>query len=285
MHEVALTLVLCSRNGMRTVEKCLDHIRAMGGADAIEVVLVDNGSTDGTFTAMQEFCRANPNLWRAMQETKPGNSAGRNTGIAASSGEIILFIDDDCYPDRDFASAWKAVFTQDPGLGFGSGRILPYDARQSPLGCNTSTTTQILASSTFVQRGFVQGSNMAFRRRCLIDAGMFDDRFGAGTPFAGEEWEVAVRASYAGWTGGYFPEPSVAHDHGRFDNEAFVRGHYYDIGAGAVYAKHLLTAHAPATVVEIARDIRRQIRKRAAVGPLFGGAVQYYSTMLRQARS
>jgi hypothetical protein len=46
-----------------------------------------------------------------------------------------------------------------------------------------------------------------------------------------------------------------------------------------------LTAHAPATVVEIARDIRRQIRKRAAVGPLLGGAVQYYSTMLRQARS
>ena len=126
---------------------------------------------------------------------------------------------------------------------------------------------------------------MAFRRQCLTDAGMFDDRFGAGTPFAGEEWEVAVRASYAGWTGGYFPEPTVAHDHGRFDNEAFVRGHYYDIGAGAVYAKHLLTAHAPATVVEIARDIRRQIRKRAAVSPLFGGAVQYYTTMLRQVRS
>jgi glycosyltransferase involved in cell wall biosynthesis len=285
MHETTVTLVLCSRNGKRTIGKCLDHIRSMDEAEAIEVVLVDNGSADGSLTMMQEFCRANPNLWRVIQEPKPGNSAGRNAGVDGSRGEVILFIDDDCYPEREFAAAWREIFERDPKLGFGSGRIMPYDEGQSTLGCNMSTTPTAVPPSTFVRRGFVQGSNMAFRRQALVDAGMFDDRFGAGTPFAGEEWEVSIRASYAGWAGGYFPEPSVAHDHGRFDGEAFIRGHYYDVGAGAVYAKHLLTAHAPATVVEIARDVRRQIRKRSAVGPLIGGAVQYYSSVLHRALS
>lgn len=80
---------------------------------------------------------------------------------------------------------------------------------------------------------------MAFRRECLASAGEFDERFGAGTPFAGEEWEVSVRASFLGWKGGYFPGPKVSHDHRRDRSEARRRRIYYLFGAGGVYAKSI----------------------------------------------
>ena len=246
----------------------------MDEATALEVVLVDNASTDDTFAVMQDFCRLNPNLWRAMQEPKPGNSAGRNLGIDHSSGEVVLFVDDDCYPERTFGVAWKRIFECDPDLGFGTGRIMPSDPNRATIGCNTSATPELLPPGTFFRRGFVQGSNMAFRRKCLLTAGLFDDRFGAGTPFAGEEWDLALRASFARWKGGYFPEPGVAHDHGRSEGDALVRGRYYDVGAGAVYAKHLLTSHAPATLVKLAGEIYHA-RNGSLVSSLAKGALQY----------
>ena len=276
MHEMTVTLILCSRNGSRTIGRCLNHIQCMNEAAATEVVLVDNGSTDDTFATMQNFCGLNPGVWRAIQEPIPGNSAGRNAGIANSSGELVLFVDDDCYPDRAFALAWKKIFDHDPDLGFGTGRILPFDEGRSTIGCNTSTTPELVSPGTFFRRGFVQGSNMAFRRRCLTKAGLFDGRFGAGTPFAGEEWDLALRASYAGWRGGYFPEPSVAHDHGRSEADASDRARYYDVGAGAVYAKHLLTPHVLPAALKFAGEIRRHARNRTVLSSIMQGAVRYY---------
>lgn len=252
---------------------------------AIEVVLVDNGSTDDTLAVMQDFCKINSKLWRVVQEPRSGNSAGRNRGIANSSGEVVLFIDDDCYPDRAFALEWKRIFDRDPDLGFATGKILPFDERRSPIGCNISTTPEWIPPATFFRRGFVQGSNMAFRRRCLTMAGLFDSRFGAGTPFAGEEWDVALRASFAGWKGGYFPEPSVAHDHGRSEVDASVRLRYYDFGAGAVYAKHLLTSHLLAAGLKFAGEIRRHARNRSALAALVKGAVQFYRAPTRKVES
>lgn len=270
-----MSLILCSRNGSRTIGRCLDHIRSMDEAAAIEVVLIDNGSTDDTRAIMRNFCELNPDLWHTIEEPRPGNSAGRNSGIEHSSGNIVLFVDDDCYAEKSFAAAWKEIFNRNPDLGFGSGRIMPFDTSRSPIGCNTSRTTEPLPPATFFQRGFVQGSNMAFRRECLLTAGLFDTRFGAGTPFAGEEWDLALRASFAGWKGGYFPQPGVAHDHGRSDADASVRGLYYDIGAGAVYAKHMLTSHAPATLLKLAGEIYHA-RSASRLGDLARGALQYY---------
>ncbi|WOH57320.1 MULTISPECIES: glycosyltransferase family 2 protein [Bradyrhizobium] len=271
-----LSLILCSRNGSRTIKRCLDHIQAMDEAAEIEVVLIDNGSTDDTRAIMRSFCELHPNLWRTIEETRPGNSAGRNSGIEHSSGEIVLFIDDDCYPEKAFAVAWKEIFNTNPDLGFGSGRIMPFDSSRSPIGCNTSATHEPLPPATFFRRGFVQGSNMAFRKQCLLMAGFFDDRFGAGTPFAGEEWDLALRASFAGWRGGYFPQPGVAHDHGRSEGDASVRGLYYDIGAGAVYAKHVLSSHAPAALLKLAGEIFHS-RNASRMRSLAIGALKYYS--------
>jgi GT2 family glycosyltransferase len=173
----------------------------------------------------------------AHQTRIPGNSAGRNLALAHATGDVIVFIDDDCYVEPSLVNAWLEIFDRHD-IGYGSGRILPFNAANSMLGCNVSEKVDVTPAGRFIRRGVIQGSNMAFRRRCLDDAGLFDPRFGAGTRFAGEEWDVVLRASFAGWSGGYFPGPTVAHDHGRDDSDARERLLFYDYGAGAVYAKN-----------------------------------------------
>jgi hypothetical protein len=78
---------------------------------------------------------------------------------------------------------------------------------------------------------------MAVRRRALMAVGGFDERMGPGTRFPAEDWEVLTRIGAAGWSGGYFPGPVVAHDHPRSPEEARSRLRSYHVGMGAVYMK------------------------------------------------
>jgi len=120
---------------------------------------------------------------------------------------------------------------------------------------------------------------MAFRASCLADAGPFDPQFGAGAEFAGEEWEVVLRASKKGWGGGYFPGPTVLHDHGRapgMDEARHMRS--YDYGAGAVYAKATRAWGFP----RILRTVLGEFRRSRDLGQLMAvlqGAAAY---VLRQ---
>ncbi|MET0382173.1 MAG: glycosyltransferase [Burkholderiaceae bacterium] len=237
--DLSSSFVLCSKDGGQRLLRCLERIEALDAPPDFEIVLVDNGSKDGSFDAMRRHAASSRFRASAHQTFVPGNSAGRNLALSHAGGDVVVFIDDDCYVDRAMVLEWLEVFRRHPGIGYASGRIEPFDAANSMLGCNVSDKTALFAPRRFVRRGLIQGSNMAFRRRCLDEAGWFDARFGAGTRYAGEEWDVALRASFRGWGGGYFPGPVVAHDHGRKDDDARERLLFYDYGAGAVYAKNL----------------------------------------------
>jgi GT2 family glycosyltransferase len=233
-----VSLILCTKNGGERLKTCLRHIEQLDADRSTQVLLVDNGSTDGhSFEYLKQFEAVSRFDCRVLQTFTPGNSAGRNLAIEQAAGELLVFIDDDCYAAPDLLENWIEVFAASD-ISFGSGMITRADAAYSDLGCNEHPNAVVLDPGTFVQRGFIQGSNMAFRKSCFAAVGLLDERFGAGTPFAGEEWEFTLRASLAGMRGGYFPQPRVAHDHRRTAAQSLSRLLFYDYGAGAVYAKH-----------------------------------------------
>jgi GT2 family glycosyltransferase len=234
-----VSINLCTKNGGSRLQACLDAIELLNVPSGTELLLVDNGSTDGvSYERLQAFGARTRFRCHVLQTFTPGNSAGRNLALRHATGDLQLFIDDDCYVDREFVRDWLEVFARQPGLGYASGMVTPHDRRYSMMGCTEQATEEPVPAGHFARRGLIQGSNMAFTRACLDAVGGFDERFGAGTPFAGEEWDVALRASAKGWSGGYFPGPRVAHDHRRTEDEGRERLLYYDYGAGAVYAKN-----------------------------------------------
>lgn len=234
------SLILCTRNGGERLGNCLRHIEALDAGPEFEFILVDNGSDDGKSHEMaREFARTTRHSCQVIQCLRPGNSAGRNDGVAIASGDILLFIDDDCYPAADFVRAWQAVFATDD-VGYGGGQIRKHRPEQSMLGCRVGDEAERINPYELVLPGFLQGSNMAFRRACLDAIGPFDERLGAGLPFCGEDWDVALRASFAGFAGGYFPQAIVSHDHRRLPGpDALSRFAYYEYGNGAMLAKHM----------------------------------------------
>lgn len=68
----------------------------------VELVLVDNASTDSTGEVIREFVAAASLKVVCVECKKAGLGAARNVGIAAAKGEWLLFADGDCYVEKPF---------------------------------------------------------------------------------------------------------------------------------------------------------------------------------------
>jgi GT2 family glycosyltransferase len=269
------SLILCVKDGGEQLETCLTHLGQMNTPpQRLEIFLVDNGSTHARSSELMAAFVANSSVsCRVLRTFVPGNGAGRNCALKEASGELLLFTDADCYVEPEFVNDWLAVFAAHD-VGFGSGRIMRISHQASMLGCKENRAEQILAAESFVPRGFINGSNMAFRRACFDRVGLFDERFGAGATFAGEDWDIALRSSFAGFSGGYFPTPGVTHDHRREGKIANERQLFYDYGAGAVYAKHILSSKGLRVIRKFLGDIRYS-RDRRRRERLLKGFIDY----------
>ena len=220
---------------------CLEHVERLEGDVEWELIVIDNGSTDGTGQLLQEYANGSSFPFVVVEEPKRGLGNARNSGIKAAKGQILAFTDDDCYPAPDFLVQVTRVF-EDEHVGYMGGRVLLYDPADAPITIMLSMDCRLIPPHSFVPPGVINGANMAVRRAVIDAVGMFDPMLGAGSVFAsGEDCEYVARASAEGWTGGYFPEPFVYHHHGRrHQAEVDSLRRNYDKGRGAFYAKFLL---------------------------------------------
>jgi GT2 family glycosyltransferase len=175
-------------------------------------------------------------------EPRPGLGNGHNAGVAVAHGEIIAFTDDDCYPAPDFPDRVRSAF-EDPSVGYITGRIVLHDPADHPITTNESVVPRTFAARSYSRGGDVQGANMAFRRKVLLDIGGFDPLFGPGALFNAEDVDAASRASLSGWKGRYCPEVVVRHHHGRKASDLPALLKSYWIGRGAYHMKLLLKNH------------------------------------------
>ena len=234
-----LSLIVCTRNRANQLQLCLDYIEKITCRFSWELIVADNNSTDNTAEVVQAYIAKTHIDCRYILAVGAGNGAGRNEGISASRGEILVFTDDDCYVEPNYLDETAALYL-DPEIGYTAGRIMLFDKTDYPMTINESMQPIPLAAGRLCRVGTIQGANMAFRRTALEEVGLFDPNFGAGARFAGEDWDLALRLSARGWSGGYFPGPVVFHHHGRKAADMPSLSRFYSKGEGAVYAKHLL---------------------------------------------
>lgn len=204
------------------------------------MLVVDNGSTDGTADVLEDFARRAPMPVVLLREPAPGLSRARNVGWRAARGGVIAFTDDDCYPDPEYIDRIHAVF-DDASLGYAGGAILLHDPEDYPITILTGAVRVDIPARTVVEPGVLQGANMVARRPVLDRVGGFDEGLGAGTPFPSEDIEFACQASFAGFAGAYDPRLIVRHHHRRrtlLDVRTLQHG--YAAGRGAYYMKCLL---------------------------------------------
>lgn len=273
-----ISVVVCTKNRSAALRDCLGSIFAMDFPGKWEIIVVDNNSRDGTPQTISEMQFLSPVPFQSLVELRRGNSAGRNAAISVARGEVVFFTDDDCIMSGDVLREVWHVFSGYPRLGYAGGRILRFNPRDYPISIMEEDRVIPVRPGSLVYPGLVQGSNMAFRRQTLIDLNGFDPVFGAGAAYAGEELELATRASMHGWSGGYFPGPTVYHNHGRDRAAAMNLEKQYDFGIGAGYAKLLFDAHTRWICIQTwcRRGLKQLFRHPSGLPRQFAGAISYF---------
>ena len=235
-----VSIVLSTRNRAGFLPEALRSHERIVTEVPWELVVVDNGSTDATPQVLRDFARETRIVFRPVTESRPGLSCARNTGWRTAEGDLVAFTDDDCYPSPGFVDAIAACFA-DANLDYLGGRITLHDPEDAPVTIQLRDTPLVIEPHSFVPAGFIQGANMAARRRVLETLDGFDELLGAGTPYPSEDIDFVSRASAAGFNGAYDPRPAVAHHHRRRTAEQVESlRRSYDVGRGAYYAKCLL---------------------------------------------
>jgi glycosyltransferase involved in cell wall biosynthesis len=236
-----LSLLICTRNRAAQLAQTLKRVSAMQSRLKWELIVVDNGSTDRTSAVLSEYAAAFDHPVQMIIEKGQGVSCAKNAGWQSTRSAIVVCIDDDCYPTEDYLDSIFECFSNDPKLGFVGGRILLHDPTDRRITIQESLEPLTFPSGSYIQPGFIQGANVAYRRAALTEVGGFDPWFGGGALYSGEEVELMARISAAGWNGAYDPKPVVYHHHGRKTaNDEWRLRRWYDRGRGAYYAKCML---------------------------------------------
>jgi glycosyltransferase involved in cell wall biosynthesis len=241
-----VSFIVCTRDRLAVLEACIDSIRAACRAHpafAAELVVVDNGSRDGTAEYLSATAEISDIALTAVSETRPGLAAARNAGVARARGRVLVFVDDDCRLDRGYLVDLERHYASGEKWLIRGGRVEIGDARDLPFTIKRCDKSERLTPAVH-PGGFVLGCNMTMHREVAARIGPFDERLGAGGALrSAEDTDYLVRAMLAGMAVEYVPDMTIFHHHGRRDRMAIDRLHRdYHFGNGALCLKHLRRA-------------------------------------------
>lgn len=97
---MSISVIIPAYNAALTLPRCLDSVLAQQ-TDGLEIVVVDDGSTDETPQILDAYARAHDNI-KVCSQPNRGQAAARNEALRHATGEWILFLDADDYWGPDY---------------------------------------------------------------------------------------------------------------------------------------------------------------------------------------
>jgi len=214
MTRPTVSVIIPTRNRQAQLLRCLDAVAAQTYPPArVEVVVVNDASTDGTRLAVETWraARRLPSPVRMVSlPRRRGAATARNAGIAASRGELLAFLDDDCLPRPDWLAQLTATLTDRRVDGVG-GRICLADGTAGGL-AGAYMAWRRWYEQPPVRAGdpdFLLTGNCLYTRRALEEVGGFDETFSAIA--AAEDTDLGRRIRAAGFRLAYCPQAVVFH--------------------------------------------------------------------------
>ena len=203
--EPAITVVVPTYNRAASLARLLDALAdCMTPAGGADVVVVDDGSTDGTADVVRRS-RAGA---RYVRQGNRGPAAARNTGWQLARSPIVAFTDDDTRPDRRWLVDLVDELEARPGLAGLGGNVLPL--RPSFLADFVQLERLVGHGADERRVRFLVTANAAYRTEALRAVGGFDERFPIP---AGEDPDLSFRVAGRGGELGVTSRATVLHDH------------------------------------------------------------------------
>lgn len=164
---------------------------------AIEIIVVDDGSSDGTGETARDLLSNSGRDFRIIaHETNLGVSAARNSGLGSASGDYMIFFDADDIADPDYVSALLGAITENDGdaafCGYRDRFEETGEEREIPIGLDPSrqySAEELTVMFVFGKFKLAIGSAI-FKKKFLDESGL---KFAVGCSF-GEDEEFLIKA-------------------------------------------------------------------------------------------
>ncbi len=233
-----VSIAIIAWNSRELLESCLKSIYAGANQAEIEVIVVDNGSTDGTGEMLQ---RQFPQARRLTNAKNQGVAPARNQAIKAAAGDFVLLLDADARLSSGAIDELAAFAKNTPEAGIvgakiidPSGKLLltcrrfpmiftPFLRRFQfiPFFRNIRTLREHTMAdwdhNSIRQVDYVVGTCQLIRREVIQEVGPLDEKFFYGP----EDADYCLRAQSHGWKIFYYPHATVIHDKRRRAGDFF----------------------------------------------------------------
>lgn len=196
-----MSVVICAYNAEATLDECLRHTCALEYPD-LEILVVDDGSTDGTADIARRHPRA-----RLIHIAHRGLSVARNEGFRAARGALVAYLDADAYPSPEWPYYLALGFEGENVEGVGGPNLPPTDAPMGEHAVAHAPGGPVHVLLTDDRAEHIPGCNMAFRRAILDELGGFDPVFTA----AGDDVDLCWRLLDRGGEIAFHPAALVWH--------------------------------------------------------------------------
>jgi len=202
--------------------------------DDFEIISVDDGSTDGSLQILKGLEDKIRNL-RVISQKNKGPAAARNYGAKEASGEIIVFTDSDCVPEKNWLKEMVKPFEDKEVVG----------VQGKYKNLNTGNTVSVFTQSEIEERYLRMGSqkytdfigsySAAYRKSVFLDVNGFDESF---LKASGEDPELSYRIAAKGHKMVFNEKAIVGHPHPtsikNYIKQKFSRGYWGVL----LYKKH-----------------------------------------------
>ena len=233
-QETMFSIIVLTHNNAELTKRCLESIRGSKDADW-ELCVVDNASSDGTRELLREmaiaFKRAGRTMFVLLNDSNVGCSTGRNLGISNTTGDFVVFMDNDvAVGDDGWLGTLRGTIESAPSeeLGTGSrvGIVVPklvFADNTGMIQCAGGAVSRT-GRVQFVGRGepaddprfnvrrdvqFGISACMMLKRAVVRDIGLLDEAF---NPVQFEDIDYCYRARSKGWRVVYEPSVTMLHD-------------------------------------------------------------------------
>ena len=240
-----LSIVVLTHNRRALLEKCLRSLLAQDcSAKELEVIVSDDGSTDGTSAMVEKMALRMPNLRYAYQVHK-GIPAARNLGLKEASGEIIAFLADDYELAPDYARTVIRLLEEHPEAMVVRFKVVPASRNLSNLighwcysfglirrlipdstrgkGIFNRAARRLRAVAKYEEKatmkhGLEAAGGAAFRREVFQILGMFDESLKRS-----EDTDMGFRLRKQKIGFYYYPIHQIFHNYEQFPRQALVK--------------------------------------------------------------